>query len=119
VAAGLPGEIPSRHPAQFVVNQRHQGISGRNFAVIPANEQFGDVMTRILIAHVSPKHYAALRLLGKEPIPDLVLSQQRKDGSKLPHSLELGGSVPVCLACGRIFEIVMSQFFTFFRFNKQ
>jgi hypothetical protein len=40
--------------------------------MIPANEQFSDVVTRIPIAHISPKQPAVLRLLGKEPIPDQV-----------------------------------------------
>ena len=56
MVTALPGKLPLRHPAQFVVNNGNQGISGRNIPLIPADEQFRNVMPSIRSAHSTPKH---------------------------------------------------------------
>ena len=56
MVTALPGKLSLRNPAQFVVNNRNQGIAGRNIPLIPADEQFRNVMPSIRCAHSTPKH---------------------------------------------------------------
>src|ERR1700722_3595104 len=86
MVAALSGKLLLRHPAQLVVNNGNQGISGRNIPLIPADEQLRDVMPSIRCAHNTPKHPAAACPVGPESIPDLARSQP---GSTLRKELEV------------------------------